>query len=236
MSKGRLYLIPISLGDAPVECYQPGDNLRILSELTTFVVENAKTARQYIKTVLPETKISELTIYEVDKHNGYTYPAEVMQALLSGTDVGLMSEAGCPAVADPGSLVVKDAHLKGVQVVPLVGPSSILLSLMASGFSGQRFTFLGYLPIDDKKRKALFTDMVHRVRTYGETQIFIETPYRNDKLIAELCKALPDSLHLCVAVDLTTAKEEIHRYSVREWKRVAGGLDLHKRPAIFLIG
>lgn len=236
MTRGRLYLIPISLGDAPVERYQPGENLRILSQLTTFVVENAKTARQYIKSVLPESKISELTIYEVDKHNGYAYPVEVMQTLLSGTDVGLMSEAGCPAVADPGSLIVKEAHLKGVQVVPLVGPSSILLSLMASGFSGQRFTFLGYLPIDDKKRKNLFADMAHRVRAYGETQIFIETPYRNDKLIAELCKTLPDAMHLCVAVDLTTAEEEIHRHSIKEWKKVASGISLHKRPAIFLIG
>lgn len=236
MSKGRLYLLPISLGDAPVERYQPGENLRILARLKTFVVENAKTARQYIKSVLPEVRISELTIYEVDKHKGYSYPAKVMTALLSGTDVGLMSEAGCPAVADPGSLIVEEAHRKGIQVVPLVGPSSILLSLMASGFSGQRFTFLGYLPIDEKKRKGLFADMAHRVRAYGETQIFIETPYRNEKLIAELCKTLPDSMRLCVAVDLTTAKEEIYVHTITEWKKTVSELSLHKRPAIFLIG
>ncbi|MDO4695552.1 SAM-dependent methyltransferase [Porphyromonas sp.] len=236
MIKGKLYLIPISLGISPTDRYQPLYNLQVLSGLKVFIVENAKTARQYIKSVLPESKISELTIYEIDKHNGYVYPAEVMQVLLSGTDIGLMSEAGCPAVADPGSLIVREAHQKGIQVVPLIGPSSILLSLMASGFSGQRFTFLGYLPIDEKKRKSQFTDMIHRVREHGETQIFIETPYRNDKMIAELCKTLPDSIHLCVAIDLTTENEEIHSHSIKEWKKIFSQISLHKRPAIFLIG
>lgn len=236
MSKGRLYLIPVSLGDAAVDRYQPAENIKLMADLTTFVVENAKTARQYIKSVLPQVNISQLTIYEVDKHNGYSYPSEVLAALVGGTDVGLMSEAGCPAVADPGSLIVRDAHRKGVQVVPLVGPSSILLSLMASGFSGQRFTFVGYLPVDDKKRKSLLGDMAHRVRAYGETQIFIETPYRNEKLIAELCRVLPDTLSLCVAVDLTTDREEVHVYTIKDWKKMEGKLTLHKRPAIFLIG
>lgn len=235
---GCLYLIPIAIGDSPVNSYQPTHNLDILSSTSIFVVENARTARQYIKSVLPETDISTLTIYEADKHNGYKYPrTEVIENLKSGENVGLMSEAGCPAVADPGHHVVLDCHKAGIQVIPLVGPSSILLSLMGSGFSGQSFCFHGYLTFDPKERRKQLLEMQRRVVHNGETQIFIEAPYRNDKLIKELAEILSPSTELCMAVDLTTKQEEIHRKTMAEWNTtMRKGASWHKRPAIFLIG
>lgn len=234
---GQLWLIPITIGSSNPQRYQPQENIEIIGRLKHFVVENARTARQYIKHLLPSSDISSLEIIEIDKHDGYKYPKEiVMNWLLSGLDVGLMSEAGCPAVADPGSLVVHDCHLSGIKVTPLVGPSSIILSLMASGFSGQSFAFHGYLPFDSKQRKRVLQEFTQRAIS-GETQIFIEAPYRNDKLIQELASTLPSNIEICVAIDLTTDQEEIHRYPPKEWvKRLKGGFTCHKRPAIFLLG
>lgn len=234
---GKLYLIPISIGDVGVEQYLPAHNLSVIRATKHYVVENARTARQYIKRVLPEIQISDLTIIEVDKHKGYKYPKEeVMSLLKRGEDVGLMSEAGCPAVADPGHHVVADCHAAGIQVVPLVGPSSILLSLMASGFSGQCFTFHGYLTFDSKERKRRLLEWQRRAQK-GETQIFIEAPYRNDKLIEELIELLSPSQKLSVAIDLTTPEEEIITLPLSEWRKLQKrGASWHKRPAIFLLG
>lgn len=235
--KGQLWLIPITIGSDNPQRYQPHENIEVIGRLQHFVVENARTARQYIKHLIPAADISSLEIVEIDKHDGYRYPKEeVMNWLQSGLDVGLMSEAGCPAVADPGSLVVRDCHKCGIRVNPLVGPSSILLSLMSSGFSGQSFCFHGYLPFDAKLRKKKLQEFVQRALG-GETQIFIEAPYRNDKLIQELASTLPAQIEICVAIDLTTEQEEIHRYTPSEWlKRLKGGFTCHKRPAIFLLG
>ncbi len=234
---GKLFLIPISIGDVGVERYLPPDNLNVIRAIKYFVVESARTARQYIKSILPEINISDLTILEVDKHHGYNYPKEeVLELLRSGTDVGLMSEAGCPAVADPGHHVVADCHVAGIRVVPLVGPSSILLSLMASGFSGQNFAFHGYLTFDSKERRKILLDWQRKAQQ-GETQIFIEAPYRNDKLIEELVELLSPSQKLSVAIDLTTPQEEIITLPLSEWRKVMkGGASWHKRPAIFLLG
>lgn len=236
-SAGKLYLIPISIGEVGAGRYLPADNLNVIKATHHFVVENARTARQYIKSVLPDINISDLTIIEVDKHQGYSYPKEEVLALLkSGVDVGLMSEAGCPAVADPGHHVVADCHTAGIRVVPLVGPSSILLSLMASGFSGQHFTFHGYLTFDSKERRKNLLEWQRRAQQ-GETQIFIEAPYRNDKLIEELVELLSPSQKLSVAIDLTTPEEEIITLPLSEWRKVMkGGASWHKRPAIFLLG
>lgn len=235
--KGSLWLIPITIGSADTGNYQPSHNLRVLENTKHFVVENARTARQYIKSVLPKADISQLNIIEIDKHDGYKYPREEVMAILGrGEDVGLMSEAGCPAVADPGHLVVRDCHRAGVRVVPLVGPSSILLSLMASGFNGQNFAFHGYLPFDKQERRKKLQELQRRA-DQGETQIFIEAPYRNDKLIRELANNLPKAIELCVAIDLTTPSEEIHRHPLSEWVALLDkGRSWHKRPAIFLIG
>lgn len=231
-------MIPVNLGESPVERYQPPYNLNIMQNVHHYVVENARTARQYLRSLFADMDISALTIWEVDKHHGYTYPkSEVMEILRSGQDVGFMSEAGCPGVADPGHLVVRDCHQAGFRVVPLVGPSSILLSLMASGFSGQNFAFNGYLPFDDKERKRVLGSMLTKVTKQHQAQIFIEAPYRNDRLLKELTEALPGSVSLCMAVELTTEHEEVYRMTISEWKKkLNSGATWHKRPAIFLIG
>lgn len=236
--KGKLYLIPVSLGDSPAIRYAPSQNVELVSRLSDFVVENARTARRCIRALCPEKDLDDLLLIEVDKHNGYSYPREkVMTRLDEGVDVGFMSEAGCPCVADPGSIVVADCHKAGFNVVPLVGPSSIILSLMASGFSGQSFAFHGYLPYDDRERRQALSDAASRVRRLGETQIFIEAPYRNDRLLRELVELLPKDLSLCMAVDLTTESEEIHRMTISEWRQaLTRESSWHKRPAIFLIG
>lgn len=237
-SQGKLVLIPVSIADVGVGHYLPADNLKIIEHTKCFVVENARTARQYIKSILPHINISDLEIIEADKHQGYSYPREdVLAKLKAGMDVGLMSEAGCPAVADPGHHVVADCHRVGIQVVPLVGPSSILLSLMASGFSGQSFAFHGYLTFDSKERRKLLLDWQRRVQQFGETQIFIEAPYRNDKLILELSELLSPSQLLSISIDLTSSDEEIITLPLSEWRKlIKGGRSWHKRPAIFLLG
>ena len=236
--KGKLYLIPVSLGESPISRYAPTLHVELVSRLHHFVVESARTARRCIRALCPEKDLDDLLLIEVDKHKGYSYPRERVMTLLSeGTDVGFMSEAGCPCVADPGSIVVADCHKGGFDVVPLVGPSSIILSLMASGFSGQSFAFHGYLPYDDRERRQALSEAAARVRRLGETQIFIEAPYRNDRLLRELVELLPKDLSLCMAVDLTTESEEIHRMTISEWRQaLTRESSWHKRPAIFLIG
>lgn len=236
--KGKLYLIPIAIGDTSVERYLPKENIDILKHLKSYVVENARTTRQYLRSILPQLDISSLNIYEADKHDGYSYPRdEVMERLNAGEDIGLVSEAGCPAVADPGSLVVADCHKVGVQVVPLVGPSSILLSLMASGFSGQYFSFHGYLPFDTDERRHTILNWQKSCQERGETHIFIEAPYRNNKLLKELSDLLNPHQKLCMAVDLTTPNEEIIVKPISDWKKlISSGKSWQKRPAIFLIG
>ena len=236
--KGKLYLIPVSLGESNTSRYAPALNVELVSRLSHFVVESARTARRCIRALCPEKDLDDLLLIEVDKHKGYSYPRERVMTLLSeGADVGFMSEAGCPCVADPGSIVVADCHKGGFDVVPLVGPSSIILSLMASGFSGQSFAFHGYLPFDGKERRQTLDEAAARVRRIGETQIFIEAPYRNDRLLRELVELLPKDLSLCMAVDLTTESEEIHRMTISEWRQaLTRESSWHKRPAIFLIG
>lgn len=236
---GTLYLIPVTLGEAPADRYCPEYNRALLRRIDCYVAENARTARRCLRALCEEKDLDRVTLLEVDKHDGYSYPREqVLSLLRAGTDVGLMSEAGCPCVADPGSIVVRDCHRAGFRVVPLVGPSSILLSLMASGFTGQSFAFHGYLPFDEGARRHLLSEAVARLRRSGETQIFIEAPYRNDRLLRELADTLPPELSLCMAVDLTGDREEVHRHTIAEWRRLlaSGSRSWHKRPAIFLIG
>lgn len=235
---GTLYMIPISLGEVDTDYYQPQGSIDLIARLDTLLVENARTARQYIRFILPDKDIRSMTIYEVDKHDHYSYPEKaVFEKLQDGTDVGFMSEAGCPGVADPGARVVADCHERGIRVVPLVGPSSLLLGLMASGFSGQRFSFHGYLPYDKDRRRSLLREMAGSTLKRGETHIFIEAPYRNDQLLSELVDLLPPNVRLCLAVDLTTPHEEIYQMTIKDWKKkLAEHPTFHKRPAVFLIG
>ncbi|RZF29499.1 SAM-dependent methyltransferase [Paraburkholderia sp. UYCP14C] len=234
---GTLYLIPNTLGEgdaSALELVLPAPVRARAASLHYYIGENAKTTRAFLKKVGTERPIQEIEIREL---NVNTPPGEIdklLAPLLSGTDAGLVSEAGCPAVADPGALLVRRAHERGVKVVPLVGPSSILLALMASGLNGQSFAFHGYLPVDAAERAKRLRDLEQQSRKSRQTQIFIETPYRNRALLDTLLASCVPSTLVCVAVDLTLPSETIASRSVADWKKKPE-IDLHKRPAIFLI-
>lgn len=206
-----------------------------VSNLTYFIVENLRTARRYVKSICPELVIEQLTFVQVDKDAS---PAQVQASLKplleQGIDAGIISEAGCPGVADPGAEVVKHAHQKGIKVVPFAGPSAILLSLMASGFSGQQFAFHGYLPIEKRDRLQALRNLEKEMLQRNQTQIFMETPYRNNKLLEDLLSTLHPDTRLCIAANITSPEHEfIQTKTVQQWR---GKLpDIHKQPAVFLI-
>ncbi|WP_429504997.1 SAM-dependent methyltransferase [Paraburkholderia youngii] len=234
---GTLYLIPNTLGEgdaSALELVLPAPVRARAASLHYYIGENAKTTRAFLKKVGTERPIQEIEIRELNVNTPGGEIDKLLAPLLSGTDAGLVSEAGCPAVADPGALLVRRAHERGVKVVPLVGPSSILLALMASGLNGQTFAFHGYLPVDAAERVKRLRDLEQQSRKSKQTQIFIETPYRNRALLDTLLATCAPSTLLCVAVDLTLPSEVIASRSVADWKKKSE-IDLHKRPAIFLI-
>lgn len=232
MSTGKLYLFPSFLAPVKPEDVFPAANIALLSEVKYFVVEELRTARRFLKACDRNIDIDTLHFDVLNEHTDPGAVAAMLEPALAGHDMGLISEAGCPAVADPGADLVAVAARKGVEIVPLVGPSSILLSLMASGFNGQSFAFLGYLPFDGAKRTAAFKDMERAIRR-GQTQIFIETPYRNRRLIDELAAAFPLQMLLCVACDLTGPTQSIRTMPLSQWRKDT--TDYSKRPAIFLL-
>ncbi len=226
--------MPVPLSDGNLHEVIPERNIEIARRIRYFIVENLRTARRWLKRMARDIDIDASTFYVLDEH---TRPEEVeamLAPLAEGHDMAVMSEAGCPAVADPGADAVAVAQRRGYTVVPLVGPSSILMSLMASGFNGQSFTFAGYLPIEPAKRQKCLRDMERRVRNERQTQIFIETPYRNNRLIEQLCQILPGDLRLCVASDVTGPGENIITRPLRQWSR--SKYDYAKVPTIFLLG
>lgn len=231
---GTLYLIPTVLSDtAPAAQVLPCGNAAIVAQIKVFIVENVRTARRFLKQLDKSTDIDALTFYELNRH---TDPAQIdryLQPIENGQDIGIISEAGCPAIADPGADVVALAQRRGIKVVPLVGPSSILLSLMASGFNGQSFAFHGYLPIDKNDRAQRIKLLEKRIYTEQQTQIFIETPYRNKQMINDLCKNLQPQTKLCIACDITGATENIRTKTVSEWRKSIP--EIGKVPCIFLI-
>ncbi len=229
----KLYLIPNLLGNDDFKKSLPDFNLEILRRIQIFMVENEKSARKFIKTVLPEKKQSELEIYILDKNTASEELYELSNLFGRGEPIGIISEAGLPAVADPGSKLVKLAHEKGIQVIPLVGPSSILLALMASGMNGQQFKFNGYLPIDKPERKKAIQKLEQESRTTHCTQIFMETPYRNNQLLEDLVKFCQPTTNLCIAANLTMDDEFILTQSIKNWAKKK--TDFHKKPAIFLL-
>jgi 16S rRNA (cytidine1402-2'-O)-methyltransferase len=233
---GTLFLIPSTLGEMAVEPVLPLETLRIAARLEHFIVENAKSARAFLKRVHNQVPLSlALQDIRMDELNVSTPEArwpELLAPLLAGQDVGLVSEAGCPAVADPGSGLVALAHESGIAVRPLVGPSSILLALMASGLNGQRFAFEGYLPIDASARRARIGALEARSACEGQTQIMIETPYRNGVLLEALAATLQPQTRLCIACDLTLPLESIRTQSVAQWRK--SPIEFKRRPAIFL--
>ena len=231
--KGKLYLIPTTLGDnEPLEVL-PISIKRAIENIDYYIVENEKTARKSIKKISSGKSQPKLQIEILNKYTESEALPGFLEPCLNGHDIGILSEAGCPGIADPGADIVKIAHEKGIQVVPLVGPSSIFLALMASGMNGQSFAFKGYLPIDNADRKKALKLMEKRSAEHQESQICIETPYRNDKFLTDILKTLSNQTLLCVACDITLATEYIATKTVAEWKKTA--VDLHKRPAIFII-
>lgn len=233
MSKGKLYLIPSPLGDNDPAEVIPGPTLELLKRISTYVVEEARTVRRYLSRAGLKGHIEELRMVELNEHS----TSEEVEAMLSlfddGCDVGLISEAGLPAVADPGAALVELCHRKGIEVVPQVGPSSLMLALMGSGLNGQSFAFRGYLPAKTDERRTAIREVERISGSLHQTQIFIETPYRNDSLFADLLQCLNPSTRLCIAADLTLESQTILSKSVGEWKK--SGFTVGKRPCVFLI-
>ncbi|MBD5310446.1 MAG: SAM-dependent methyltransferase [Bacteroides sp.] len=232
--KSALYLIPVNISNAPAADTLPPGNLEILRGLRHLIVENVRTARRFLKRCDPAFDIAALTFYELNRHTDLNAVSSYLDPLRKGEPMGVMSEAGCPAVADPGSLPVSIAQREGLRVIPLVGPSSILMALMASGFNGQGFSFNGYLPIEGKEREKRLRDLEGTSRRQDMTQIFIETPYRNNRMVKVLAETLNPSTLVCVACDITDPdKESILTLPASKWRKAR--YDYDKRPAIFLI-
>ena len=232
MKKGTLFLIPAPLGAAPIDEIMPDIVMHTISKLKYFIVENEKTARRFIKRICPGKKQSEIVVYQLDKHDKTANLQAYISPLLEGIDIGLLSEAGLPAVADPGSLVVAKAHQNNILVKPLTGPSSLMLALMSSGLNGQKFSFEGYLPKESSELKRKIRQLEQLSAKNNCTKICIETPYRNQKLLQSLLNFLhPDTL-LCIACDLTLPTEFIKTQPVKKWGKNLP--DLHKRPTVFV--
>ncbi|AZI25296.1 MAG: SAM-dependent methyltransferase [Pedobacter agri] len=232
MQNGTLYLIPVPLAEEVAHKTFTPYLVDTINQIDTYIVENSKTARRFLKEAGLKTPQKDLIVHDYGKHNR-TDLGQFFNELKAGKDVGLMSEAGCPGIADPGADIVAEAHKRGIKVVPLVGPSSILLALMASGFNGQSFAFWGYLPIDKEQRTKRIKDLDLSASRYKQTQIFIETPFRNNQLFEEVLKSCKPNTQICVASNLTAEDEFIKTQSVYNWRKEE--IDLHKKPTIFLM-
>ena len=228
-----LYLIPVTLGDTAIEKVLPAHNREIILGIKHFIVEDVRSARRFLKKVERSINIDELTFYALNKHTSPEDISGYLKPLQAGESMGVISEAGCPAVADPGADVVAIAQRKNLKVVPLVGPSSIILSVMGSGFNGQSFAFHGYLPIEPSERIKRIKALEGRIYTENQTQLFIETPYRNNKMMEDIVKNCRPQTKLCIAANITCEGEYIKTRTIKEWQ---GKLpDLSKIPCIFLI-
>ena len=234
MSAGTLYLIPVPLGHVAAEASLPAPVLEQTRRLTHFVVENAKSARAFLKAVGTEQPLQSLQLAELNEHTRNEALTGLLAPLLAGHDLGLLSEAGCPAVADPGANLVALAQSEGIRVVPLIGPSSLLLALMASGLNGQRFAFQGYLPAKEADRIKALRELEAESRKRGQTQIFIETPYRNRQLFDSILQHCQPATRLCVATDLSLPGESIRTLPVGHWKKETPP-DFERRPTVFLL-
>ena len=233
MTKGTLFLIPVPLADNAAQKSFTAFLGDTINSLSTYIVENEKTARKFLKEAGIKIPQSELVIHDYGKHKRNESMVPYFKELMTGKDVGLMSEAGCPGIADPGAEVILEAHKRGIKVVPLVGPSSILLAVMASGFNGQSFTFNGYLPIDKAERGRRIKELEQLAQKNKQTQMFIETPFRNNHLFEDILKNTAAQTLLCVACNLTGEDEFVKTMSIGQWRQER--IDLHKKPTIFLI-
>lgn len=231
--QASLYLIPVTLGETSIEQVLPIYNKEIILQIKYFIVENIRSARRFLKKVDSNINIDKLTFYELNKHTKPEQIENYLQPMTNGFHIGIISEAGCPAIADPGSDIVAIAQRKNYKVVPLVGPSSILLSLMASGFNGQSFAFHGYLPVDGSDRIKRIKQLENLIHHEHQTQIFIETPYRNQKLVEDIIKHCAPSTKLCIAMNITCEDEYIKTLSVKQWAKQLP--DMGKQLCIFLL-
>jgi 16S rRNA (cytidine1402-2'-O)-methyltransferase len=234
MSKGKLYIIPIPIAKTELNRVLPDYNHEIVKKIRFFAVEKIKTARQFLRKMDSEFPIDDSEFYEQNKHDDYSYQRDVIKHLLDGNNVGLISESGYPAIADPGSLIVAEAQRNGIQVVPLVGPSSILMALAASGMNGQGFTFNGYMPVKEPARSRQIQFIVSLIQKSGFTQIFIETPYRNEAIFRDFLKHCSDDIKLCVAYDISGPTEKIITKPISQWKNQVFKFD--KTPCVFILG
>ena len=234
MNKGKLYLIPTILGENTQKTTLPTSIYKAIKDIDIFIVENIRTARRHIKKIYSEKDIDSTIFYSYGKHDTINLEQDFLPHILSGKNVGLLSEAGLPCIADPGSEIVEYAHNFQIDVVPFVGPSSILLALMASGLNGQNFAFTGYLPIDKSERVKVLRHLESLTKRLRQTQIFMETPYRNNQLFDTLLKSCHNNTRLCIASDITMPTEKIKTKTIAEWKQIK--INIHKKPAIFLIG
>ena len=235
IAQPALYLIPVTLGDTSHDNVLPSYNVHVVGQIRHFVVEEIRTARRFLRRMDREFPIDDCTFYEMGKHADVSRFSEYLAPIAKGHPVGVISEAGCPAVADPGADVVSLAQKRGIRVVPLVGPSSMILAVMASGLGGQSFAFNGYLPVQEADRAKRLKQLESRAWAEGQTQLFIETPYRNRKMFDTMCASLRPDTRMCIAAGITTPDEWIRTQTIRDWKRT-GMPDLGKIPAIFLIG
>lgn len=232
MQKGNLYLIPITIAENATHTI-PAFTREIIEQTNIYIVENIKTARRFIKSIFKEKNIDECVFVELDKHTNYKFDDTILSEIFNGKNIGLMSEAGTPCIADPGNKVVEIAHEMNIKVIPLVGPSSILMALMASGFNGQQFTFNGYLPIEQNERKSKLQQMENFAKK-GSAQIFMDTPYRNQKLLDEIISYCKFDTMLCIAANVTAKDEFIQTLPLAEWKKQKP--NIHKKPVIFVFG
>ena len=233
MMETALYLLPVTLGDTAIDKVLPQYNREVIAGIRHFIVEDLRSARRFLRAVDPQFDIDGSQFFELNKHTSPQDISGYLRPLCDGKSMGVISEAGCPAVADPGADVVAIAQRKGLKVVPLVGPSSIILSVMASGFNGQSFAFNGYLPIKPEERAKKLRQLEQRIYSEEQTQLFIETPYRNGKMIEDIIKNCRPTTKLCIAANLTCDDEYVRTRTVKEWK---GHIpDLSKIPCIFLL-
>ncbi len=234
--KGRLILFPVPIGAEDIASSLPAANAELLATCHTFIVEELRTARRFLKKAGYPHAIDDTVFFELNEHTSHEEIGNYLDAIEKGENIGLLSEAGLPCVADPGAMITKVAQRRGIEVVPLVGPSSLMLALMASGFNGQSFAFNGYLPVDKGRRAAAIKHLEERLHREHQTQIFIEAPYRNNQMLESLSTALQPNTMVCVACDLTLPTQYIHSLTARQWQKEREKVNLHKRNTVFLIG
>lgn len=230
---GCIYLVPVGLGDENPEKSLPAYNMQIVNTLDEFIVENVRSARRFLRSTGYSKDFNHVVFHTLDKHTPQAEIPEFILNTLKGKNIGILSEAGNPCIADPGNKIVKLAHQSGIRVVPLVGPNSILMALISSGFNGQNFTFHGYLPVDKGERQSRLREFQQWAIKKNQTQIFMETPFRNNALLADVLSTCNDSMLLCIASNITTENELIKTLTIRQWKKQTP--DLHKQPSVFLL-